>query len=32
MTATQNIPDHKKYITSPEFNKLTKEKFEERLK
>ena len=25
-------PDHDKYITTPEFNKLTKEKFDERLK
>ena len=26
------IPDHAKHITTPEFNKLTAEKFEERLK
>ena len=26
------IPDHTKYITTPEFNKLTAEKFAERLK
>ena len=26
------IPDHDKYITTPEFNKLTKENFDERLR
>ena len=26
------IPNHDKYITTPEFNKLTKENFDERLK
>ena len=28
----KKIPDHDKYITTPEFNKLTKENFAKRLK
>ena len=28
----KKIPDHAKYITTPEFNKFTKKKFEAKLK